>query len=178
MIENMFSVPLYHSKVENWSHIKHDILSLHSSVESDIEFSNEDPVFTNFYVDNKIMIEKISTIFGNDIKKFLIEFGFSGCTINSSWFEKSTTGNYHHPHNHGSTGYSAVCFVSYNKKEHIPTHFISPFNNFINGNSLNYIPKEIEEGSIIFFPSSILHYTVPNKSIEERLVISFNLEVF
>ena len=38
-------------------------------------------------------------------------FDFDEIGITSSWFQSSINGQYHDVHNHGSTGYSAVCFV-------------------------------------------------------------------
>lgn len=178
MIQSMFSVPIYHNKIDSWEKIKDNILSVYSNIESDMQLLDNNPVNTNYHIDNKKIIENISNILKNEIEKFLINIGFGGCTIKTGWFEQSFFGNYHHPHNHGSTGYSAICFVKYDIEDHTPTYFISPFNNFVTGDDLNYFPNEIEEGSIIVFPSSILHYTIPNKSNKERLVLSFNMDVF
>ena len=52
---------------------------------------------------------------------------------------------------------------------------MSPFPNFLTGLQLTYTP-EVDEGSIIFFPSYISHFTEPNLSDENRLIVSFNLQ--
>jgi hypothetical protein len=177
MLHNIFCVPLYHSKIENWSKVKLKIISLYDSIKDDLEISKTDPVLTNYYNDNNKIVSEVVDILGDEIKKFMFEIGINDCNIKTAWFEKSTEGNYHIPHNHGSLGYSSVCYISYDKLEHTPTQFISPFNNFITGDILKYSSKEIDEGSLIFFPSSMIHYTNPNKSKKDRLVLSFNLKL-
>ena len=82
---------------------------------------------------------------------------------------------YHELHNHGQLGYSATCFLSFDPKVHTPTQFIAPFNNPLNGLIVKHIPENITEGTLLFFPSMLLHYTQPNLSTKERIVLSFNL---
>ena len=73
------------------------------------------------------------------------------------------------------TGFSSVCFVEYDENVHTPTKFISPYSNFVNGSCLDHSPKNVIEGSLIFFPSAILHYTHPNNNNNTRTILSFNL---
>ena len=93
-----------------------------------------------------------------------------------SWFETSSQGDYHGIHTHGLVGYSAVCFIDYDSDEHTATQFVSSFNNLLTGEALQHSP-EVNEGSLIFFPACILHYTEPNKSVKERKILSFNINV-
>ena len=39
----------------------------------------------------------------------------------------------------------------------------------------NIVPPGIREGSLIFFPSYVLHYTAPNQSDVDRIILSFNV---
>ena len=55
----------------------------------------------------------------------------------------------HSIHNHGQLGYSAACYVTYNPNEHTPTQFVSPFNNPITGDIIQYQPMNVEEGDLI-----------------------------
>lgn len=82
----------------------------------------------------------------------------------------------HSAHNHGSTGFSSVCFIEYDKKFHKPTTFICPFQDFITG-QFNFYEPDVNEGDIIFFPSNILHYAPINMSNKTRIVMSFNLKI-
>ena len=65
------------------------------------------------------------------------------------WFQKYNKNMDHPVHTQGSTGYSAVCFIEYDKDNHKPTTFISPFCNNFNGELTRYEP-DVEEGDIIF----------------------------
>ena len=72
-------------------------------------------------------------------------------------------------------GFSAVCFVEYDQEVHTPTQFIAPFNDFMQGNTLQYSPSCVMEGTLLIFPSVIHHFTLPNTSDKRRIALSFNL---
>ena len=173
-MEHMFYVPLFHYKVENWDSKKQFLLQLYQSVQEDCEGG---VVTTNYYKDCIKIKQDIGNLFHPEIKKFVNAINCKSYNVRNAWFELSTKHNYHGIHNHGPTGYSSVCFVNYDENEHEPTQFVSPFNNFMNGNVLDHNPQNITEGSIIFFPSTINHYTNPSQSDKERLVVSFNLQI-
>lgn len=92
-----------------------------------------------------------------------------------AWFELATQHGYHAPHRHGVLGYSSVCYIDFDENLHTSTKFIAPFTNWITGTDLLYQPQVIE-GTVIFFPSAILHYTEANYSEKPRKIVSFNLE--
>jgi hypothetical protein len=176
MIDNciigMFTVPLVHVVVDDWKEKKKKLLNLYKNAH--LSLDNADSLFTNYYENNKILNRDIQNIFKDEIGKLEKEFNLPNLKIKSSWFEETETNGSHSIHNHGQYGYSSVCYVEYDKEEHTSTVFVSPFNNTSNGELITYKP-EVDEGSIIFFPSSILHYTIPNKSTQKRLIVSFNL---
>lgn len=171
-LKHIFYVPLIHLKVENWESKKQNLLDLYEQVL--IEYN--DNVWTNYHDDALHLNESVASLLKDEIIQFGNFLGFKEIKIRSSWFEKANQDNFHCPHNHGMKGYSSVCYVEYDKSQHEATNFISPFTNFITGDLLKYSPK-VEEGSIIFFPSSITHYTNPNKSNKERKILSFNLSI-
>jgi len=49
------------------------------------------------------------------------------------------------------------------------------FKNWINGNDVIFTPN-VQEGTIIFFPAGVLHYTEANLTDKKRMIISFNIE--
>lgn len=55
------------------------------------------------------------------------------------------------------------------------THFIAPYHDFTTGSQQLFVPEGIKEGSLILFPSALLHFTAPSYSDEERIILSFNL---
>lgn len=178
---DMFQVPFLHLEVEDWNNKKNLIMS---SFKMNIhENDDEDEVSTDYFYkvktknnvdsDNKF----ISEVLGEEIDKFSNYFNFTEWEIRLTWFQKSIVGQQHIIHNHGASGYSAVCYVEYDPKFHKPTTFVSPFNNFIDGTALIYEPEQIKEGSIVFFPSSIHHYAPPNNTDVRRTILALNLKV-
>ena len=170
----MFHVPLFHYKVKDWENKKKYLLQLHESIQSDCT-NLDNKGITNFHTDPEKIKQDIVFVFNDEIKQFINSIGSKTYNVDAAWFEQSNKNHYHGIHNHGGSGYSSVCFINYKENEHTPTYFLSPFNNFMNGKTLIHTPQNITEGSIIFFPSAIHHFTSPNESDEERMVVSFNL---
>lgn len=171
--ENMFHVPLVHVEVKNWKYKKKQILNIYQKAKLEQD-GDEQKVFTDFHNDSFNFDGLVQELFDDELNILLNKLDIKTKNIVYSWFETSKVGNYHPLHTHGCYGYSAVCYVEYDKEVHEPTIFVAPFLNFWDGNVLDYIPK-VNEGSIIFFPSAIVHYTKPNYSEKERIILSFNI---
>lgn len=172
MVDNyavdMFNVPLLHLNIDDWENKKPLLLDMMSK--------NMDYFSQRVSKDLNSNNIKIESILKTELDQFNSYFNFTHCKIHLSWFNKAVTGDYHTVHNHSVIGYSSVCYIEYDHDEHTPLEFISPFNNFLTGETIYYIPQ-VTEGSIIFFPSAILHYTLPNKSKKDRSILAFNLDV-
>jgi hypothetical protein len=178
-VDYMFKVPLFHLQVRNWETKKEILLEMAKN--SNFTMDGDDTVKSDFHeqLNNNTVgkhNDKVLSILKEEIEIFCDYFDFNYCKISNSWFEIANQGNHHGIHTHGTIGYSSVCYIDYNKDVHSPTKFVAPFHNFIIGDLLHYMPK-VEEGSIIFFPSTIMHYTEQNNSKIERTILSFNLDV-
>ena len=114
------------------------------------------------------LLKEEMTWFANDLK--------ADPQIVRAWFERALYKCHHPVHTHGHGGWSAVLFIEYDPTVHTPTVFIAPFNHFVTGMQLTYMP-EVEEGDLILFPSFLLHYTQLNESHVQRTVASFNMTV-
>ncbi len=168
--ENMFIVPLVHIQSRNWEKKQKIIIDYFNNLELDLDGT----VLTNYHKNYKELNSFVAELFDEELNLLLDKLDIGTKNIHSSWFEYSKPGNYHNIHTHGAYGYSAVCFVKFDNNTHTATNFVSPFLSFLDGNILDYTPK-VDEGSIIFFPSSIPHYTNPNNSEKERVILSFNI---
>ena len=169
---NMFYVPFFHLETRDWNNKRtklFDILNSNS-------LSDNDGVQTDFFK-SKSYENEVYEILQEELNLFKTEFNFSKIEIINSWFEVASNTEYHPIHNHAFSHYSFVCYMKYDEIFHTPTQFISPFNNFLTNSVMRYSPSNISEGSIIFFPSMISHFTEPNFSQESRIVISGNLKV-
>ena len=173
---DIFAIKFVHIKVTNWNEKKKSILkNMGEVIHEDIprgEFLETN--FAEYSKEGDKM--NVTSILEEELSEFMIQTG-GIVSVDGSWIERSTKGMHHNIHNHGATGYSAACYVCYNSNIHSPTQFVSPFNNPITGEVIHYEP-DVEEGDLILFPSFIHHYTTPNQSDTERVVLSFNLNTY
>lgn len=172
---NMFQIPLAHYVVRDWEFKKQKLLSL---IEQS-KFSIDKTVKTTYDVTGNSKTPELNQLFNNifneEINLFMSTSGLNYYEIELSWFQIEDCSMSHLVHNHGY-GISAICYIEFDYEEHIPVHFLSPFNDILTGNSNHYVP-EVYEGSIIFFPSFVNHYTIPNPSKKQRKIASFNLKI-
>lgn len=179
---NIFYIPFLHVEVRNWKIKKKELKDLYEFSKVTIPSNKDEYVHTNYHdldlesQNFKSYLNCIQNILNDEIEYFKEHFNISKHSIKSAWFEQALQYNFHEVHNHGTTGYSSVCFIEYNSSVHTPTKFISPFDHFITGEHMIYTP-EVNEGSLIFFPSALKHFTNPNMSEQERIILSFNLEL-
>ena len=166
----MFYIPIYHFALTDWNIKQQQLLEIYNST---TVVRDRNTMHTDYYHNQDWYRDKIQMIFKNEIKEFNDDIKGENRVI-GCWFETSKKGEFHTPHNHGSCGFSAVCYIKYNNSHHTPTQFISPYTCSNTGNYTDYTP-EVEEGSLIIFPSNVLHYTHPNRSDVERIILSFNL---
>jgi len=172
---NMFQIPLAHYIVRDWEFKKQKLLSAIKRS----NFSIDKTVKTTYDATGKTKTLELNNLFDNifkeEINLFLSISGLNYYEIELSWFQIEDSSMCHLVHNHGY-GISAICYIQFDHEEHLPVHFLSPFNDILTGNSNHYIP-EVYEGSIIFFPSFVNHYTLPNPSNKQRIIASFNIKV-
>lgn len=192
IIRPMFTVPLLHIKMSNWEVKKQKLIELFNLNKSWL--IKRDTVNTTYLNDkdllnrdspeefwNKNTSEYISNIFNEERKIIYEMFGDPNkypersADINYAWFQEQKDGMYHGPHTHGFCGLSAVCFIEYNKNHHKPTSFLSPYLNPSKGYNEEYCDESVSSGSLLVFPSNIVHYTNPNDI--GRIILAFNINV-
>ena len=165
----MLTIPFYHYKVSNWKEKKEQLLDFVSNL-SFKYFDQIADLYTTYGDQTSSIPLKILE---DDILKFTTEVKYSGEMDADIWFQKYYENQFHSPHNHGAIGYSAVLYINFDKRIHEGTRFLAPFND-PDGNHIEFVP-DVDEGSLIFFPSYLYHYTLPNKSDTIRIIMSMNL---
>jgi ectoine hydroxylase-related dioxygenase (phytanoyl-CoA dioxygenase family) len=173
-IISLFSIPLVKFSIEKWQVKKKELIDLKEKIKDLFGRHQADYTDTNYHQDSHILIEPITKILSEELSLFLSAISLKSCSIKEAWYEQASHNDFHEVHSHGSIGYSSVCYIEFDKKEHTGTKFLCPFENFLTGSCMTG-EVNVDEGDIIFFPSSLVHYTIPNKSNKERLVLSFNL---
>ena len=171
--DHMFFVPLFSIELENWGNRKKDFKNLCNI--DDPKYKNDEQ-YSDYYdyrANGCSYIRTFENLVENELLLIKKELG-GDFWIDGLLTQKYEKTNHMSVHNHGNQGYSAILFVDFDPEHHFSTTFFAPFVNFITGESLSFEPN-IKEGTMIFFPSVLLHQASPNKSNKHRTIISFNL---
>lgn len=95
--------------------------------------------------------------------------------ITDVWSVSYKKGEYHSPHNHGSTGLSGILYLDLDEKSPSTT-YIQPWNDFYTDNTI-YYPLPVREGTIVVIPQFITHFSSPNKSTKIKKIISWDMKI-
>jgi hypothetical protein len=184
----LYSVPLLHIKVENWEVKKQPFFDLYNQRKSNNKVFKSMGA-SSFEVETDYHQTMIEENFDEDLRACIAnnlceELGIvtnvydMDVCLENCWFEKSVKGRAHPVHNHGHAGLSAVLFMKFDPKFHTPTVFLNPIT-ASDGRCgpQNEMPPGIREGSLIVFPSFVNHYTSPCETDEERIIMSFNMQL-
>lgn len=167
-------VPFYQSKIINWEGKREKLLQIYEKFSKPLMEEGEQ--FTDFNMGTSRYDNLIQNVLFDDLRLGVKEMGFDKIpTIQNSWFQVYNLAHSHAVHNHGMGALSVVCYIKYDPKYHRPTTFIAPFHSLDDGNVMEYEPSNIEEGSIVIFPSAIAHYVPTNQSTSERMVLACNV---
>jgi hypothetical protein len=169
-----FTIPYWQTKVIDWEYKKKSLLSLHYNNKHNM--CGGDEQYTDYNSKNSYH-SQVQSILLDDLysARKALNLEHHTLRVTTAWFQMYEQYHHHPIHNHGINGFSSVCYIEYDHNEHEPTRFVCPFNSYINNDMIEFIPNDIEEGSIVFFPSNVPHYVAPNKSTKPRLILSFNI---
>lgn len=169
----IFADYMYQYFAENWDTQKTTLTEWINKA----EFKRDtDQVFLSDKKDlNKNYQSKFVELFRNELEKFEHDIGRE-VKLKDAWLVRYERGDWHPPHNHGSMGYSGILFIEFDEDHHRPPYFIDPNNDRFTDRT-NYIIPKILEGGIVISRSNILHFTYPNLSDKERIILGFDLEV-
>ena len=175
-VNAMFSVPIVHYPIENWSENKKKILdALPPEDESQLE-PNGSGLYTDFFISSKVqeMPSYFNTVL-DVIKPYLKNF-MDGNPVEfvEMWYQKYYNMVEHKTHCHGFTGWSSIIYVEFDPKVHESTRFFSPFRQPWDCDVEVFQPK-VKEGDMILFPSSLLHEAPVSRTDTRRTIISYNI---
>lgn len=171
-IETMFEVNYFQFKIKNWEEKKKELLSLMEERKLTLLESN----YTTYDTEEDIdLSKKVKIILEDELTELQEIIGFNECSIDYAWFQEELKGMHHPVHNHGF-GFSSVCYIDFDPAFHQPLIFQSPYPDTLSGLYDKHMPENVESGTILFFPSIINHFTLPNKTDVSRKILSFNLQ--
>lgn len=170
--ETLFNIPFYTIPTLNWSEKKktlikllkaypdkkHGIQSFHTNRQSDRTGLKE--AFSN------IINEELSML-SQRIKKDI--------QIIDLWSVTYKQGEYHTPHNHGSTGLTGILYLQF-PKDSPPTNYIQPWNDYITDRTI-YYPLPVQEGQIVVVPRFISHFSPPTDTKKIKQIISWDMNI-
>ena len=180
----MFQVPFYRANISRWGDHKKRIMSkLYKNLDGYIE---KHECMTSFYsgmkdLDLSLKLFKPFLDFINpdlnELRKVeSMSGGYPMPDITGIWYQSYTKQQYHQLHNHGAVGWSAVFYATFDKKEHRATRFYCPFPD-VSGQTIGYEP-DVDEGTLIVFPSYLQHEARYTLSDKKRSIISFNMSPY
>jgi len=174
MIANLFEIKYASIEATDWPSKKGRL----SALLRDEEFERRDLACfeTDRHTNGNRYINDFCDIFSGELTRFAVEMGFGTIKVGAMWAVRYGLGDYHSVHNHRSSGYSGGLYLDYDSSVHTPSIHVCPWNDPALDVTFLAAPP-VEEGTLVFVPSSILHYTRPNQSEKLRQIVAFDMEV-
>ena len=175
-VNAMFTVPIVHYPIENWSENKKKILdALPPEDDSQLE-PNGTGLYTDFFINGKV--KELPSYFHTvvDVIKPYLKSFMDGNPVEfvEMWYQKYYNMVEHKTHCHGFTGWSSIIYVEFDPNIHESTRFFSPFRQPWDCDVEVFQPK-VKEGDMIIFPSSVLHEAPVNRTDTRRTIVSYNI---
>ena len=186
-VHNPFLQSFYQVSISDWATKKKKLMNL-------INWNDRECMFDDFYSDYYKNIKtpdskapytkQFINILKGDLNSFVI--ALEGSPLNRMnmdiriqilglWAQRYKNQQWMPPHTHEPYGFSAVLYADFDPKVHGATMFMSSFKNTLDMMDYNFQP-EVKEGDIIFFPSSMIHFSKPHNSNKDRTIFSFNVD--
>ena len=194
-VYNLFPVPIFHYKIKNFKKINQELLNYI------LELQKKDPIGNNrsnkggWHSSNFDLVNKGTPInFINEFKDFLKniitnEFGWEYFPhkqrIVAMWAIINKKNSYNVMHNHQNCYLSAAYYVKKPKNSGDITFFDPieaktyrfPEKEKNTNYSTEIVTINPEVGDLLIFPSYLYHSVDNNLSNEDRIVISFNVDI-
>ncbi len=194
-IYNLFPVPIFHYKIENYKEINKELINYILRLKKKDKIGNNRSNIGGWHSPNFDLVKEETPInFINKFKDFLKniiinEFGWEYLPnkqrIVAMWAIINKKNSFNIMHNHQNCYLSASYYVKKPERSG-DISFFDP----VEPKTYRYPEKEKgtfhsnqvvtlrpEEGDLLIFPSYLYHSVEPNLSDEDRIVISFNIDL-
>ena len=166
--ETLFNIPYYTIPTLNFSTKKKMLINL---LKSYPEKKHGIQTFaTNRQTDRSGLAEAFTQIVGEELELLSSKIK-KHLHLKDIWSVSYSKGDYHSPHNHGSTGLSGILYLDLPKDAPV-TSYIQPWNN-IETDTTIYYPLPVQEGTIVIVPQFIQHFSPPSKT--KKRIISWDM---
>ena len=169
---NLFSIPMWSLPCLNFSTKKKQLEQL---VKSFPERKHGIQTFaTNRQKDRSGFAEAFSKICGDELN-MLSQKIKKDIQVEDIWSVSYKKGDYHTPHDHGSTGLSGILYLNMPKKAPV-TQYLQPWNDWYSDRTI-YYPYPVSEGMIVVVPKFVRHFTEPSKETKIKRIISWDMKI-
>lgn len=171
---NILSViPYYQYSVLNWPDKKKKLLS---EINSSLFYRNNSD---EFYTDkgNSQYLQNFLNIFDSELQSLGHDLKANKLEILDVWCVKYKMYDFHVPHTHGNCDLSGILYFDFIEDLHSPTYYVIDSMHHLCKNTLINTTENVKEGDMLIFPSNLLHFTKPNFSTADRIIISFDIKV-
>ena len=92
--------------------------------------------------------------------------------IRAAWANINRKGDYNAPHHHGPYGYSGILFITDAPGLEFVDTDMTPLH------TTTILPSiDGKSGSMVVFPSPMVHWVEPSQSTEDRITFAFNIDI-
>ena len=194
-IYRLFPIPVFHFRVENYQELNTElenyILNLKKKDEKGTKKSNAGGWHShNFDINNDNKAKKFAKIFEEFYKKVIInkmgwKYDSNKVKMEAMWSIINKKGSFNIQHNHPNSYLSAAYYVRHPEKsgnirffdpreqKNIRYPKIKKYTDL----SAVIIEKDPKEGDLLIFPSYLYHSVGENLSEDDRIIVSFNVEI-
>jgi uncharacterized protein (TIGR02466 family) len=194
-VRNLFPVPIFHYKLENYKETNKELLNYILELQKNDKIGNTHSNIGGWHSQNFDIVNQGPPInFLNKIKDYLKhiisnEFGWryvpNKQRIVAMWAIINKKNSFNVTHNHQNCYFSAAYYVKKPKNSGDITFFdpkeaktyrfpkIEKYTEY----SAETVTIKPEEGDLLIFPSYLYHSVDKNLSEDDRIVISFNVDV-
>ena len=167
---SFFDYPTFRYEIPDWEFKKKGLLK--RIKEENLERDGQDFYDSDRLTNGNSYVNFLSDLLHPQLEQFYKECECR-CTISDAWAVRYNKGDHQTAHCHRAWGFSAVLYVNFDPEVHTPTYFVRPW---LDRSGQSYIATpSAREGVMYFYPSSLLHFVVPNKTNKKRLVVAFDL---
>lgn len=179
MLYNFPSPFVYWEKVDNSKKYKNIFLDIiKEQIENDRYEKSPEGCLTNYFCQDRDIIsaEILEDILWDPLYNFFEKQNtvprLGNSYLKDIWWNQYKESDYILPHKHYGSDFSAIYIVDLNEENPTVFHQLGECTSFYLYNKVLHT-SEIEEGSIIIFPSFLTHSVKPCKN--KRTIFSFNI---
>ena len=189
-IDNIFPVPIHTISIDNFSQLQSQIIELVYQEKN----KNQGRTASNVggYQSTPFSLRERNDVLSQTLSNIITNLPCFRKSIKfdiSAWVNINKSGDSNQNHNHPATNLAGVLWIKIpNNSGNIK--LLSPYNFTGYGELLSYTDEfqkqtncyydyiyEPREGSMIIFPAHLIHKVEENKSNDDRISISFNIDL-